>query len=503
LTLLPTAQLKIKMTVRNKEPEMTRRITFPRWLLENCLKSENCGATEYAADGYLLPWPLNACDFTGNISVNDRWKTPLTRGVTAVATVAAQHRRRIWLRVYCVLALLVAPGALAAAQAAPDPAKVYQITYAATLDPKSGLAHATLTLKQPRRLVRGIELVMPGDRYRNIRPTSRIEVNGDIVTWRPLKEGGELKFDFVIDHKRPNGVQDARIEDTWALLKLDSLFPRASARVVKGATSQATLQLAAPKGWAIETPYGRGAGRVLDVSNPHRLFDRPLGWLLAGKLGVRRDNVGERVIRVASPLGTQPRANDVLAFVRWTLPSLLKIFPDFPPLLLIVSGADDMWRGGLSGAGSLYLHSSRPLISGNRTSPMLHELFHVASGLHGKGGSDWIIEGLAEFYSIELLQRAGGISEQRYQRSLETVARWSANTQCVATDRSQGKQTARAVVVMRKLDAEIRAASRGKASLDTLVQMLVSANRPVTNADFRAAAEKLINGPAKALADCP
>lgn len=266
----------------------------------------------------------------GNVSVNDQGESQLTGAVTAAETVVARYRRRIRLRVYCILALLVAPGALAVAQAAPDPAKVYQITYGATLDPKSGLAHATLTLKQPRRLVRSIALVMPSDRYRNIQPASRVEVKGDIVTWRPLKEGSVLKFDFVIDHKRSNGVQDARIEDTWALLKLDNLFPRASARVVKGATSQASLQLAAPKGWAIETPYGRGAGRVLDVSNPHRLFDRPLGWMLAGKLGVRRDNVDERIVSIASPLGTHPRANDVLAFVRWTLPALLEVFPISP-----------------------------------------------------------------------------------------------------------------------------------------------------------------------------
>ena len=344
---------------------------------------------------------------------------------------------------------------------------------------------------------------MPKDRYLNIQPSSQIEVNGDHVTWRPPQKGGVLQFDFVIGNKRSNGAQDSRIEDTWALLKLDKLFPRASARVVKGATSQATLKLAAPKGWAIETPYGRGAGRVLDVSDPHRLFDRPLGWLLAGKLGVRRDTVGDRIVSVASPLGSHLKANDVLAFVRWTMPSLVKVFPDFPKRLLIVSGPDNMWRGGLSGVGSLYLHSDRPLISGNRTSPMLHELFHVASGLHGKAGSDWIIEGLAEYYSLELLLRAGGISERRYNESLDVLAKWSAETQCAATDRSQGKQTARAALVMHKLDVEIRAASHDKSSLDTVVQTLVRANRPVTNTDFRAAATQLIKAPAKALAGCP
>lgn len=384
-----------------------------------------------------------------------------------------------------------------------DTAKVYQVVYGATLDPKTGQAQASLTIKQPRRLVRSIELLMPSDRYLNIRPLSRIEIDGDRVTWRPLKKGSTLHFDFVIDQRRENGAQDARITDTWALLKLDNLFPRAKARVVKGATSEATLKLAAPKGWAIETPYGRGAGRILDASNPHRLFDRPLGWLIAGELDVRRDNVGDRLISVARPIGGGLKTNDVLAFVRWNMPSLIEVFPEFPQRLLIVSGSQDMWRGGLSGVNSLYLHSDRPLISGNRTSALLHEVFHVASGLHGKAGADWIVEGLAEYYSLALLLRSGGISERRFNGAFDTLAQWSAETQCVATDRSQGQQTARAALVMRTLDTEIRAATGDKESLDTLVQILVHANRTVTNEDFRSAAKELIKGPVRALSSCP
>ncbi len=86
----------------------------------------------------------------------------------------------------------------------------------------------SVTIKQPRRLVRSIEFVMPSERYLNIRAhESRIEVDGDRITWHPQKKGGVLKFDFVIGNKRSNGGEDSRIEDTWALLKLDKLFPPA------------------------------------------------------------------------------------------------------------------------------------------------------------------------------------------------------------------------------------------------------------------------------------
>lgn len=421
----------------------------------------------------------------------------------AIKSLIVGGKVRILAAVFFCFSILFAFIPSTTAEEAIDAAKVYQIVYEATLNPATGQAHVTLRLDQPRQLVRSIEFFMPSDRYLNIRDASRVEIDGDRVTWRPLKKGGTLRFDFVIDYRRSNGDQDARITDTWALLKLDHLFPRATARVVKGATSEATLKLAAPKGWAIETPYGRGAGQILDASNPHRLFDRPLGWLIAGQLDVRRDKVGERLISVASPIDSDLKTNDVLAFVRWNMPSLIEVFPEFPQRLLIVSGSQDMWRGGLSGVNSLYLHSDRPLISGNRTSAMLHEIFHVASGLHGKAGADWIVEGLAEYYSLALLLRSGGISERRFNEAFDTLAQWTAETQCVATDRSQGQQTARAALVMRTLDTEIRAATGDKSSLDTLVQQLVHANRSVTNEDFRRAAKELIKGPVRALSSCP
>lgn len=436
--------------------------------------------------------------------MNNRWKAQFSAATALTRRpLKLPLHVRVWFSAFlCAVILPVgATSANAKDEVAED--KVYEVLYSATFDPVAGVAHASLTLNQHRQLVRSIKLFMPSDRYLNIRPTSRIEVDGDQVIWRPLKKGSTLQYDFVIDSLRSNGKADARITDTWAMLKLDYLFPRASARVVKGATSKATLTLDAPEGWAIETPYGFGARKVFDADNPHRKFDRPLGWMMAGELGVRREKIGERHISVASPLGSGVRANDVLAFLRWTLPSLIEVFPNTPQRLLIVSGAKDMWRGGLSGVGSLYLHSDRPLISGNRTSSMLHELVHVASRLHGKDGADWIVEGLAEYYSLTLLWRSGGISEFRYNKSFETLAQWSSGTQCIATDHSKGKQTARAVLVMRALDTEIRTASNNKASLDTLVQKLVHDNKTVTNSDFRAAAKELTGGPVRALASCP
>ncbi len=421
---------------------------------------------------------------------------------TPISSIVRKQLRTLFGAFICAT-ILTGYASSATAKNDADATKVYQMVYSATLDPMTGQAHASVALKQHRQLVRSIEFVMPKDRYLNIRPISRIEINGDRVIWKPLKKGDTLHFDFVIDHQRSNQKMDARITTTWALLKLDHLFPSATSRVVKGATSKTTLTLNAPTQWSIETPYGGGAGRIFEVDNTHRNFDAPRGWIIAGELGVRRENKDGRHITVAAPLGSGLQANDVLAFLRWTMPSLVELFPNTPQRLLIVSGSQDMWRGGLSGVGSLYLHSDRPLISGNRTSPLLHELFHVVSGLHSKVGADWIIEGLAEYYSLTLLLRSDGISKVRYNQSFEWLAQWSADTPCIATDRSTGKQTARSALIMRALDAEIRSETGGKASLDTLVHKLVQANEDLTNSSFRAAVMDITGAPMRAIASCP
>lgn len=424
------------------------------------------------------------------------------RARTTTAVLPSPIARRLTASLLFAAALLSMP--MSAAAATGDAAdKVYQVIYRATLQPKNGQAQASVTIEQPRGLVREITLFMPRDRYLNIRPAGETSIDGDTVTWRPLKRGSTLRYDFVIDRTRDNGLADARITSTFALLKLDNLFPRASARVVKGATSQASLQLDAPAGWGLETPYGRGVGKAFKVSNPRRLFDRPVGWMIAGKLGSRSDEIGGHSVRVASPLGTGIRANDMLAFLRWTMPTLIEVLPEFPRYLLIVSGTEDMWRGGLSGADSLYVHPGRPLISGNRTSTLLHELFHVGSALQGKDGADWIIEGLAEYYGLVALRRSGGISELRYEEAFRDMARWSAGIECEATDRSQAERNAHAALVMRALDEEIRKGTDNLKSLDDVVRTLVNAHRPVTNAAFRAEASRLLGKPPRALAKCP
>jgi hypothetical protein len=289
-------------------------------------------------------------------------------------------------------------------------------------------------------------------------------------------------------------VYDARLMDRWALLRLDDLFPPARARRLVGSTATASLTLAGPKGWSFESRYGPVRDSV-PVTDPKRLFDRPTGWLVAGRIGVRRDTISLRKVAVAAPTGQDVRRQDLLAFLRWTLPNLVSVFPEFPDRLLVVSARRQMWRGGLSGPASLYLHADRPFVSENGTSTPLHELVHVAMGSRFDSAADWIVEGLAEYYSLEVLRRSGGISNDRFKRSLATLQEWVDEDGGELRDPSFGSHTARAVLLFDALARELEGAGR---SLDVIVSRL--ADVPKANLDTlkRLATEEL-GRPARAL----
>ena len=70
----------------------------------------------------------------------------------------------------------------------------------------------------------------------------------------------------------------------------------------------------------------------------------------------------------------------------------------------------------------MYLHSDRPLISANGTSTLLHEARYTSQPVcMATGGADWIVEGIAEYYSLELLRRSNTISERRYKKAFDNA----------------------------------------------------------------------------------
>ncbi|MCB1628426.1 MAG: hypothetical protein KDI48_11900, partial [Xanthomonadales bacterium] len=174
-------------------------------------------------------------------------------------------------------------------------------------------------------------------------------------------------------------------------------------------------------------------------------------------------------------------------------------FGALPDKLLLVIGPEPMWRGGLSGPNSLFMHADRPLISTNATSTLLHELTHVITRIRGAEPSDdWLAEGLAEYYGLELLRRSGGITQDRFDAALKWQRNWGKSVKSLRVARSRGPTTARAVVLLAELDREMRSLTRGEVGLDDLVQRLRQ-QRSVSTEDFIKLAEALAEGPLEAL----
>ena len=359
--------------------------------------------------------------------------------------------------------------AVTASQAGADgDARSYSLEFSADLDPATGMADVEIRVLQTRQVLRTLDLNAPGSRYSGYEADGELERDGEHQLWAVPAAGGSLQFQTAINSLRGN-FYDARITENWVVVRLDDLFPAARIRTRSGASVKATLRLSGPDGWTFETPYGPSSDAVHSVRRD-RAFPRPVGWMVGGDIGIRRDTIAGRSVAVAAPVGERFRRQDTLAFLRWTLPTLIEIFPAFPEKLLIVGSGQDMWRGGLSAPNSFYLHPHRPLISGNGTSTLLHELVHVASSGLDAAKDDWLVEGLAEYYSLEILRRTGGISQDRFDAALVKLAQWAERDNAGLVNPSKGANTAYAVLVIHDLAEQLEAAGT---SMDALVELLL------------------------------
>jgi hypothetical protein len=364
--------------------------------------------------------------------------------------------------------------------------RVYEVDYEANFAPERGVVHMKVNVRQAGGLVRRLRVSFDPLRYSDFEAEGEVEVDleeGEL-TWRPPAEGGALTFDVVLNHARKSGSFDSLMTEDWAVFRGDDLFPPAAVSALKGAKARARLRMTGPDGWSFISAYPRDEedAEWFRVEWPERRFDRPVGWMAAGELGARWTRIDDR------------------AFLRWNLPELVKVFPEFPMRVLVVSAADPMWRGGLSGPASLYLHADRPLISGNSTSTLLHELVHVAQGYRAARDDDWIVEGIAEYYTLEIMLRSGTISERRYERGIDRADAWASETETLQAERSSGARTAKGVTVMRELDAELRERSGGKYSLDDVARQLAEDGKPVTTERLREVAVKFAGAPLESIA---
>ena len=361
-----------------------------------------------------------------------------------------------------------------------EEARTYSITYTVAIDAdEDEPATASIEVTQPSRWLREMRFAFDPDRYSDFGGDGTVTEHDGQVTWEPPRRGGTLTYKVRISNQRGFGGYDALQTRDWALFRAGDVFPPAATRTVVGAEARARLDLELPDGWSALTPYLTGNGDLsFPVDNPDRRFDRPTGWIVAGKIGVRRNFIAGTRVAIGAPEDQGVERMEIMAFMRWTLPTLRQVFPTLDPRIIVVSAADPMWRGGLSGPASLYVHADRPMISENGTSTMLHELVHVAMGIAGDEHDDWVVEGLAEYYSIKILNESGTMSRRRMELALEDLREWGESVDNLFVRNSTGPVTARAATVMAELDAWIEEQTRGRRGLDDVVRQVIDSDQP-------------------------
>ena len=350
----------------------------------------------------------------------------------------------------------------------------YSLHYTVSPDPTTSTVRVALRLRQPRDLVREISFAV-SDLVSDVGGDGDLRVHNNRVQWQPPTDGGTLEWRVLVRQERGNGVFDALLNSEWGIFRAEDVIPRARTRTLKGAESRTTLTFDLPAGWSAISEYS-ALEQPIVINRAERRFDEPTGWIAMGKLGVRRETIAGTRVAIAAPQAHDVRRMDMLALLNWTLPELNEVLPDALPRLTIISAGAPMWRGGLSAPASLFLHADRPLISENATSSLLHEVMHTALGLRPHDGNDWIVEGLAEYYSIELLRRGHAISTSRAKKAFAQQAEWGAQSTALCGGESTAATTALAVTIFSKLDRELLEKSDGKVDLDSLLPNLVNSD---------------------------
>ena len=372
--------------------------------------------------------------------------------------------------------------------------RVYHMDYRVTPDPGKKGARVELRVTQRSDFLREVDMPLRDGQISDVSGDGEVSVDGDRVVWTLPERGGKLRWFARINNLRDEDEYDAYIDEDWALFRGEDIIPSASTRALPRAMSRTTLTFDLPHDWSSVTPYF-GRNDSYEIVNPERDFDTPTGWIVLGDIGVRLDTIGHVRTKVAGPAGHSVRRLDMLALLRWTLPELLRLLPDFPERLTFVSAGAPMWRGALSAPQSAFVHADRPLISENSTSTMLHETLHIGLGLNSESGADWIVEGFAEYYSLEILRRSGTISLDRYRTAHRDLESWGRDTEELCSRHSNGSETARAVTILAELNREIDKATDGEADLDDVLRELAGYDEKISVEGFREIVAEIAGGP--------
>ena len=379
-----------------------------------------------------------------------------------------------------------------------SPRETFSITYTIEIsaaDPSH--AHVRWELAGIDEIER-IRLRFDPERFERFDGSGVLERRRGEILWWPEGPYADLRYVVHVNHRRaPDKGYDSYADDGWLVSRTTAFFPRSAVLfrrdVEPEPESRARLVLRLPAGWdSVSVHPSDGPNRYL-VETPHQRLDHPRGWLMFGRFHRTDRDVAGTALTIATAPSVTIHADRIAQLLEQTLPILATLFDRPLPRLLIVLGPDPKWHGGLSGEESFYMHGDRPLRSPDRTSPYLHELFHVAAPFRPSADAHWVTEGLAEYYSVELQRRIGALDEAAYQRALELFAEhgvWGRDFTRAATPALRNNS---APLVMAVLDRRIATATGGTRGLDAVVTSLAHDRGPVTTARFLGTVERVAN----------
>lgn len=410
-------------------------------------------------------------------------------------TIERAHRRSPLLA--AATTILLAAIAASAAQGADAPQReTFAVDYTVTIDPRNARVARVRWDLMGADEVEAFEFAAPPERFSRIAGSGELEVVNGSVRWEPLSPYGHLEYRVRIEHPRGDrGHFDSYSGDGWIVTRARDLFPPVKFSFKPGKEgsrprSRSRLLFRLPPAWKSVTAHAALAPNLylLDSAN---VLSRPTGWIALGNLDVSHQEVDGVMVRIARAPDSKLPVDDIYAMLADAIPRLRKMFRQMPPDILVVSAGDPMWRGGLSAYRSMFLHGDRPLRTPDKTAPVLHELIHVSQPFRGAADGDWIVEGLAEYYSLELQRRAGTLTGKGFARGLESFAKHGSWNVDLRTQRDNAATNNSAPLVMYALDQRIQRDTAGQKRLDDVVRLLADERDPVGTKAFRTAVTKV------------
>lgn len=378
------------------------------------------------------------------------------------------------------------------------------------------LPRVEIQLKGADEIVDMTSLLQEG-RYLQFRGDGKITQIGSDIVWKPMGLQASLSYRVVVPHERKPGIYDSYGKKDWVITRTADLFPRKRLQFRKAGKSLTTVSFDLPPGWSAvsEMPrIGDNSFRAFESDENEYEYDRPTGWLLYGKIESRKVAAREAKITIAYPydfIKPSESSDDerVLRrekYLKWfekkldhmqeiyakVIPLMADFLPEYAKEFLVIIGKDPMWRGGLSGENSLYLNRGVPNITKDHTSTLVHEYFHVSDGfIKDKQDAEWLVEGLAEFYSLRLLYDAKISTKKDFHEGvtmLKEAGQWGVN---LTKSKKQKVLYKNAPVVLFVLDEMLREKTAGVKSLNDVMPLLSAEKRPVNTATFQAKVEKV------------